>query len=110
MKCLSLLHCFSSGVSPRRMYGNISISWWMYFSSRSLVWGTIFSCAVYVGGYSLLWIEESCVGDSMSDVYVGFLSWYTSVVSVILMGVVDLELGLGCLYSLFTYLYDILID
>ena len=46
----------------------------------------------------------------MSDVSVVVLSWCISVVFVILMGVVDVELGLGCLYSLFTYLYGIQMD
>ena len=70
MKFLSFLNCFSSGVSPGRMYGNMYISWWICLSSISLVWGIIFSCAGGVGGYIFLWIEESCVGDSMSDVFV----------------------------------------
>ena len=46
MNCLSLLHYFLPGVSPAWMYGNMYISWWMYFSSRS------FSVGKYV---SLCW-------------------------------------------------------
>ena len=80
---------FSLVVSPGRMYDNISIYWWIYFSSRSLVWGIIFSCAGYVGGYSYLWIEESCVRDSMSYVSVGVMYWYISVVFGILLEVGD---------------------
>ena len=72
MKFLSILHCFSSVVSPGRMYGNISRYWWIYFSSISLVLGIIFTCAVYVGVCGFLWIEEYCVRDCMSDVSVGF--------------------------------------
>ena len=52
-------------------------------------WGNVF-----------LWIGESCVRDSMSDVSVGFLSWYISVGFDILMEVVYMQLGLGLLYSL----------
>ena len=57
-----------------------------------------------------MWIEEYCVRESMSDVSVGVLSWYTSVGFSILMEVVEVELGLVCLYSLFVYLYVIHID
>ena len=74
------------------------------------MWGIIFFCDGYVGGYVFLWVEESFVRDSMSDVSVGVLSWYTSVGFSILMEVVEVELGLVCLYSLFVYLYVIHID
>ena len=56
MNFLSLLHCFSSVVSPGQIYGNISRYWWIYFSIRSLVRGIRFSCAVYVGVCGFLWI------------------------------------------------------
>ena len=64
------------------------------------MWGIIFSCYGCVGGNVFLWIGESCVRDSMSDVSVGFLSWYISVGFDILMEVVYMQLGLGLLYSL----------
>ena len=76
---LSLIYYHSSVVSSGRMYGNIFRSCWIYFSRRSLVWWIIFSCAGDVGGYGFLCIEEYCVRDSMSDMYVGVLSWYISV-------------------------------
>ena len=82
----------------------------MYLSSISLVWGTISFCAGDIGGYGVFWIEESCVGDSMSDVSEGFFSWYISVGFVISMLVVDVELGIGCMYYLFTYMYGIHMD
>ena len=63
-----------------------------------------------LGGYILLWIEESCVRDSMYDVSVGVMYWYISVVFGILLEVGDLELGIGSLYYLFTYLYGIHMD
>ena len=100
MNFLSLLYCFSSVVSPRRMYGNISRYWCMYFSISSLVWGIRFYCAGYVGGYGFFWIEESCVIDSMYDVSVGFLSWYISVSFGRLMESGDMDLGLGWFYPL----------
>ena len=71
MNFLSLLHFFSSVVSPGQMYGNISRYWWIYFSSRSLVWGIRFYCAGDIGGYGFLWIECYCVRDSISYVSVG---------------------------------------
>ena len=74
------------------------------------MWGIKFTCAVYVGVCGFLWIEDYCVRDCMSDVSVGFFSCYISVGFVILMEVGDVELGLGCLYSLFTYLYGKHID
>ena len=43
------------------------------------MWGIRFYYSVDVGGYVLLCIEESFVRDSMSDMYVGVLSWYISV-------------------------------
>ena len=46
----------------------------------------------------------------MSDVSVGFFSCYISVGFGILMEVGDMELGLVCLYSLFTYLYGTHMD
>ena len=58
------------------------------------MWGIRFSCAGYVGEYIFLWIEESCVRDSISNVSIGFLSWYISVRFVILMEVGDVELGI----------------
>ena len=57
-----------------------------------------------------MWIEESCVRDSMYDVSVGVMYWYISVVFGILLEVGDLELGIGCLYYLFAYLYVIHMD
>ena len=74
------------------------------------MWGIIFSCAGYVGGYVFLWAEESFVRDSMYDVSVGVFYWYISVVFGILMEVGDVELGLGFLYSVFTHLYGIHMD
>ena len=82
----------------------------MYLSSISLVWGTIFSCAGDIGGYGVFWIEESCVGDSMSDVSEGFFSWYISAGFVVSMVLVYVELGLGCLYYLFAHMYVIHMD
>ena len=49
-----------------------------------------------------MWVEESCVRDSMFDASVGVLSWYISVVFGILMEIGDVEFGLGFLYSIFT--------
>ena len=57
-----------------------------------------------------MWVEDSFVRYSMSDVSVRVLSWYISVVFGILMEVGDVELGLGFLYSLFTHLYGIHMD
>ena len=74
------------------------------------MWGIRFSCDGYVEGYGFLWIEESCVIDSMSDVSVVVLSWYISVGFVILMEVGDVELSLGCLYYISKYLYGIYMD
>ena len=74
------------------------------------MWGIIFSCTGYVGGYVFLWVEESFVRDSMSDVSVGVLSWYISVVFGILTEVGYVELCLGLLYSLFTHMYGIHMD
>ena len=64
--------------------------------------GIRFSCAGYVGGYFFLWIEDSCVRDSISDAYIGVLYWYISVGFGILMEVGELELGIGLLYSFHT--------
>ena len=47
---LSLIYYHLSVVSSGRMYGNISRSWWIYFSRRSLVWGIIFYFDEDVGG------------------------------------------------------------
>ena len=55
-------------------------------------------------------IEESCARDSISDVSVGVLSWYISVGFVIIMEVGDVELGLGFLYSIFTYMFGMYMD
>ena len=74
------------------------------------MWGIRFSCDGDVGGYAFLWIEESCYRDSISNVSVGVMSWYIIVGFGILTGVGDMELGLGCLYYLFTYLYGIQVD
>ena len=71
------------------------------------MWGILFSCTGYVGGYVFLWVEDYFVRDSMSDVYVGVLSWYISVVFGILREVGDVELGIGFLYFLFKHLYGI---
>ena len=46
----------------------------------------------------------------MSYVSVGVMYWYISVVFGILLEVGDLELGMGCLYYLFAYLYGIHMD
>ena len=52
-----------------------------------------------------MWIEDSCVRDYISDVYVVVLYWYISVGFGILMEVGDLELGIGLLYSLHIHVW-----
>ena len=54
---------------------------------RWICWGVFF-----------LWIEDSCVRDSKSDVYVGVLFCYISVGCGIVMYVGDVELVLVYLY------------
>ena len=70
-------------------------------------WEITFSCSVYVGCCPFLCIEDFCVRDSMYDESVGVFPRYISVGFGILMEVGDVELGMSCLYFLFTYLYGI---
>ena len=46
----------------------------------------------------------------MYDVSVGVMYWFISVGFGILLELGDVELGMGCLYYLFTYLYGIHMD
>ena len=77
------------------------------YTSVAEVWckESYFLVLYMLGCVSSCVLEEYCVRDCMSDVSVGFFSCYISVGFGILMEVGDVELGLGCLYSLFTYLY-----
>ena len=59
--------------------------------------GNDLSCDGDVGGYSVLWIKESFVRYSAYDVSIVGSSWEISMGCVIVMKVLDVDLGLVCL-------------